>query len=208
MGIQASPYSTMWRKCRSVGDAPTMIGGWGCCTGLGHDHDASKFTYSPAKLASSRVHSSLQARIFSRTTLRRRPMSTPWLSISSWFQPYPTPKRKRPFDNWSSVATSFASHNGSRWATRVMPVANLIDVVTAAAAARARNWSCVRQYSSGSGGAPSRPPQGVRRDTGMCECSGNHSDRKPLVSASRASSTGWMPLSVGKMTRPMSMLRP
>ena len=52
-------------------------------------------------------------------------------------------------------------------------------LVTAAHAVRARNWSWVRQYSSGRGGAPALPPQGVRRDTGMWLCSGNHSESKP-----------------------------
>jgi len=37
-------------------------------TGLGHDHDGSKFTNSPAKLASSFVHSSLKARMYSSPT--------------------------------------------------------------------------------------------------------------------------------------------
>ena len=105
----------------------------------------------------------------------------------------------------SSDATSFASHSGSRWATSVMPVPSLMVLVAPAIAASATNWSWVRQYSSGSGGAPSRPPHGVRRLTGMCECSGNQRLSKPRASASLPSSTGWMPLSVGKMSSPMRM---
>src|SRR5258706_12132802 len=36
----------------------------------------------------------------------------------------------------------------------------------------------------------------------MCECSGNHSESNPRASASRASSTGWIPRSVGNIITP------
>ena len=71
-----------------------------------------------------------------------------------------------------------------------MPVPSFNVVVTAAAAERATNWSIVRQYSGGRGGAPSRPPHGVRRDDGIWECSGIHSASYPRASSSFASSTG------------------
>ena len=45
------------------------------------------------------------------------------------------PKRKRPPDTWSRLATAFAVWMGSRWMTRQMPVATLSRVVAAAAAA-------------------------------------------------------------------------
>ena len=61
------------------------------------------------------------------------------------------------------------------------------------------------EYSSGNGGAFGLPPHGVRRETGMCECSGNQSASKPLASASFATSTGCMPLSVGNIITPIRM---
>jgi hypothetical protein len=65
----------------------------------------------------------------------------PWFSISSAFQPAPTPKRKRPFVTRSRVATLFAVWIGSRWTRRQTPVASLSVFVTAAALARATNGS-------------------------------------------------------------------
>ncbi len=38
----------------------------------------------------------------------------PWFSISSWFQPLPTPNRKRPPESWSMVETTLAVTIGSR----------------------------------------------------------------------------------------------
>jgi len=67
--------------------------------------------------------------------------SVPWFSISSAFQPPPIPKRTRPFEIRSSVATSLAVTMGSRSTTRQMPVPRRSFVVTVAAAVRARNGS-------------------------------------------------------------------
>ena len=64
-----------------------MMGGCGRCTGFGQLQLFSKSTNSPWNSASSFVHSCFIARIFSRTSLRRVFGSTPWFSISSWFQP-------------------------------------------------------------------------------------------------------------------------
>ena len=76
------------------------------------------------------------------------------------------------------------------------------SLVTAAAAPSMTNGSWVRRYSSGS----SPPPgYGVRRDTGMCVCSGTNSDSKPRSSSARASSTTPIDLSVRKIVTPMSM---
>ena len=115
------------------------------------------------------------------------------------------PKRKRPPEIRSRLATSLASHTGSRCATRQMPVPSFRFSVTPAQAARAMNWSWLRQYSSGSGGMSFAPPHGVLRLTGMWLCSGNQSDSKPRSSAALASSTGWIDLSVGKIITPSSM---
>jgi hypothetical protein len=105
----------------------------------------------------------------SRATARRRAGSTPWWDISSSFQPTPIPNTKRPPDSTSRLATALAVTMGSRCATRQIPVPSWMRSVTAAAAVRARNGSCVRLYSSGSS-----PPAGygVRRLTGMWVCSG------------------------------------
>ena len=113
------------------------------------------------------------------------------------------PKMNRPFEMLSTVAASLASQNGSRWATSVMPVPSMMFLVTAAAAPSDTNWSWERQYSSGNGGAPSRPPHGVSRLVGMWLCSGNHSDSKPRSSAALANSTGPMALSVGNIITPI-----
>ena len=65
----------------------------------------------------------------------------PWSAISSRFQPPPTPKRKRPPERWSRLATSLAVWIGSRSITRQMPVATCSVVVAHAAAVSATNGS-------------------------------------------------------------------
>ena len=55
-------------------------------------------------------------------------------TISSWFQPPPTPNRNRPRLTWSIEATSLAVWIGSRCAIRQMPVPSSSVLVTAAAA--------------------------------------------------------------------------
>ena len=77
----------------------------------------------------------------SRMTLLRLLKSVPWSAISSAFQPAPTPKRKRPLEIWSMLATDLAVWIGSRCGTRQMPVAILSRVVTAAAAPSTTNGS-------------------------------------------------------------------
>src|SRR5260370_489848 len=61
----------------------------------------------------------------SRTSLCRVSKAVPWFSISSWFQPLPTPNRKRPPDSWSIDDTSLAVWIGSRWVPRQTPVPHL-----------------------------------------------------------------------------------
>jgi hypothetical protein len=51
------------------------------------------------------------------------------------------PKRNRPRERWSRLATSFAMVIGSRSITRQMPVPSFSVVVTAAAMPRATNGS-------------------------------------------------------------------
>ena len=70
----------------------------------------------------------------SRTSLWRFSKLVPWFSISSWFQPLPTPNRKRPPEIWSIEATALAVWMGSRWLTRQTPVPTFSFLVTAAAA--------------------------------------------------------------------------
>ena len=136
----------------------------------------------------------------SRATWRRRAKSTPWFSISSRFQPKPTPKVKRPADTVSRLATALAVASGSCWATRQMPVPTRRRSVTEAAAARATKGSRHRRYCSGSSASP--VGGGVSRLVGMWVCSGTHRESKPRSSAARASSATAMERSVAKMVTP------
>ena len=77
----------------------------------------------------------------SRASLWRLAKTVPWFSISSWFQPLPTPNRKRPLESWSIDETTLAVTMGSRWVSRAMPVPTLSFVVTVAAVLSARNGS-------------------------------------------------------------------
>ena len=113
--------------------------------------------------------------------------SVPWSSISSRFQPAPTPNSTRPPDRWSTLATSLAVVIGSRWTTRQTPLPIRRRVVAAAAAVIATKRSYVCRYLRGS----SIPAGwGVRRLTGMWLCSENHTDSCPRSSSIRASGPG------------------
>ena len=101
----------------------------------------SKATISPWYSAVDFVQSAFIASMRSRTSLWRVVKTVPWFSISSWFQPLPTPNRKRPPDSRSSEATALAVWIGSRWFTRQTPVPTLSVVVAAAAAVRVTNGS-------------------------------------------------------------------
>ena len=162
------------------------MGGCGFCTGFGHDQRGSKRTKSPSKAASSSVQMRFMASTRSRSTRQRCLKSVPWSSISSAFHPPPMPKRTRPRERKSRLATSLAVVIGSRSTSRQIPEPTLSVVVTAAAVASATNRSCVRQYSFGRVGPPGH---GLRRETGMWVCSGNQSDSKPRASTARARSS-------------------
>jgi len=82
--------------------------------------------------------------------LKRLLNSVPWFSISSAFHPAPMPKRNRPPDSRSRLATSLAVVIGSRSMIRQMPVPILRRVVAAAAAIRETKGSKVCEYSFGS----------------------------------------------------------
>ncbi len=71
----------------------------------------------------------------------RRRGSVPWFSISSRFQPAPTPNSKRPPETRSMLATSLAVVIGSRWITRQMPLPMRMWLVASAAHASATNRS-------------------------------------------------------------------
>src|SRR5262252_427344 len=141
------------------------------------------------------------ARTCSSIFLKRVLNSVPWCSISSAFHPPPMPKRKRPFERASRLATALAVVIVSRSMTRQMPVPTLRCLVAAAAAISPTNGSWVRLYSSGS----TPPANGLRRLVGMCVCSGTNSDSNFRASSSRARSSGRIERSVGKMQTPMSM---
>ncbi len=71
MGIHPSQNSMMSRIVFGPASAPRMIGGCGFCTGFGHAQLGSKSTWEPWNSASSFVHNSFIARMFSRSTARR-----------------------------------------------------------------------------------------------------------------------------------------
>ena len=91
----------------------------------------------------------------SRNSFQRVWKSVPWSAISSLFQPPPMPKRKRPLETTSTLATCLAVWMGSRWTSRQMPVATLRVLEASAAAVSATNGSIVCQYCLGSS-----PPAG------------------------------------------------
>jgi hypothetical protein len=91
----------------------------------------------------------------SRSSLKRRSGSVPWLAISSRFQPAPTPNRKRPPDRASTDATALAVAIGSRSTSRQIAVPTLIRSVAAAIDIVATKGSWMREYSRGSS-----PPAG------------------------------------------------
>ncbi len=98
------------------------------------------------------------------------------------------PNRKRPFDTWSTEATSFAVWIVSRWITRQTAVPSLRRVVTAAAALNVTNGSITSKYSLVNAASPNGWVK--RRVTGICECSATHSESKPRSSSATASSVG------------------
>ena len=120
-GIHSSPYATT-RSSTFSPSPPTSTGGCGFCTGFGQHQIGSKSTMRPWYSASSWVQIAFMASTLSRMRRKRVSGSVPWFSISSRFQPAPTPNRKRPPEMWSSVATSFAVTIGSRSITRQTPV--------------------------------------------------------------------------------------
>jgi hypothetical protein len=127
----------MWANIFGPAAPPMRTRGRGFWIGLGHCQEGSKRTNSPEKDATSFAQSACIASIFSRTSSRRRFGSMPWFSISSWFQPKPIPKTKRPSLIQSRVEICFAKVIASCWAGRPMPVPSRIFFVTEAAAARA-----------------------------------------------------------------------
>ena len=165
----------------------------------------SKRTNSPWNSASSLVQISFIASTRSRITRKRVSNAVPWCSISSTFQPAPMPKRKRPPDRRSRLATTLARTMGSCSITRQMPVPSWSRDVTAAAVASPTKGSSVWEYSLGRGPPPG---QGVRRLAGMWVCSVTKSDSKPRSSRPYASSSMRMEYSVGKMKAPICMRLP
>src|SRR5712692_9651153 len=136
-------------------------------------------------------------------TCQRRLGGTPGCSISSLFQPAPTPKRNRPFEIRSKEATRFACAMGSCSVTSETPVPSLSVVVTATAAANPMKGSDMWMYSVGN----SPPPgNGVRRLAGIWVRSGNQRDSKPRSSHVRANSSASIVYSVLKVRIPNCIL--
>ena len=75
-----------------------MDRGWGAWTGLGLEKIGSKSTNSPWYSAGSSAQIAFIASMRSRINFHRVSNAVPWFSISSAFQPPPTPKRNRPFE--------------------------------------------------------------------------------------------------------------
>src|SRR3989441_3810841 len=145
------------------------------------------------------------ARACSSSRLKRVLNSVPWCSISSAFQPPPSPNSKRPCESRSRLATDLAVVIVSRSMIKQIPVPTRSVFVAAAAAVSATKGSRVCLYCSGSCWPPAN---GLRRLVGMCVCSGTHSDSKLRASASRASSSMRIAYSVAKMQTPMCMRDP
>ena len=108
---------------------------------MGHVIIGGKLTKRPPYSGFDFVQIAFMASTRSRMTSKRDLKSVPWSAISSAFQPAPMPKRKRPPETWSRLATDFAVWIGSRCTTRQMPVATRRCVVAAAAAASVTNGS-------------------------------------------------------------------
>ena len=85
----------------------------------------------------------------SRVTFQRSLNGVPWFSISSAFQPAPTPRKKRPPEMLSSEAAVFASVSGWCSVTRQIAGPTSSVVVAVRAAVAATDMSCECQYSLG-----------------------------------------------------------
>ena len=85
-----------------------MTGGCGFCAGLGQAIIGPKSTNSPWYSGFVCVQIAFMASIRSRASLWRVSKTVPWSSISSRFQPLPTPNRNRPCESWSIEDTIFA----------------------------------------------------------------------------------------------------
>src|SRR5215813_7380005 len=98
--------------------APTQIGGWGFCTGLGSKIIPSNLTQLPAACGISSVHSTRKARRYSSVTAPRAAkgdVTTASNSASS--HPAPMPTISRPPDRMSIVASILAATTAGRCGT-------------------------------------------------------------------------------------------
>ena len=138
--------------------------------------------------------------------------SAPWLAISSRFQPAPTPTTTLPSDSWSRVEICLATTIGSWSGSTSVPIPSVIVRVAVAMQARLtmQSWKC--RNSSGTSPAgrcePGRSTQvlaegnGVRRLTGIWECSPSQIESKPISSTICPSRTGDTAKSAGIMVMP------
>src|SRR5262247_2957663 len=106
-----SPCCTTRRNAGSV-LPPKIIGGWGCCTGLGLDITGGNWQNSPRYAGASCVHTAFMASRYSHVRWARRSGGTPRARHSSCNQPMPTPKSKRPLESRSRLATILAVIRG------------------------------------------------------------------------------------------------
>src|SRR5215210_1992908 len=175
------------------------MGAYGFCSGLGQAPIGSKSTYRPWNSGSSLVQISIIALRRSSVSLPRVRGSVPWFSISSRFQPTPTPKIVLPPDTRSRLATSLAVTIGSLSTIRATPVPSSNFSVAAAVAVRVMKGSRVLQYFRGSS-----PPlgQGDFRLRGMWVCSATNRESKPRSSMAVARAPGAIPSSVTNVEIP------
>ena len=141
------------------------------------------------------------ASIRSRPSLWRVLNTVPWFSISSWFQPLPTPNRNRPLDTRSSEDTNLAVTIGSR--------CGQTDAGADFQVGRHRGGGIQRdeRIVDLEIGRIKGPPDGggVFRVSGICVCSGTQSDSNPRCSSSIAQIGGLHDSVVKNMTAPIFM---
>jgi hypothetical protein len=109
----------------------------------------------PENDARSSLHSARNAATASSVRAARSAKGTPTASNSSSSHPTPMPRRTRPPESASSVASSLASTTGLRWGRISTPVASLTVVVAAG-----RYASHTRGSGTGESSLPGIRPDG------------------------------------------------
>ena len=106
-----------------------MIGGPGCCTGLGLKPLGGSVMEAAVEARRLLAPQRAQRRIASRVRAARSANGMPTASNSSASQPTPTPNRKRPLDSTSSEAAALATATALRSGRTKTPVPSLMRLV-------------------------------------------------------------------------------